>query len=48
LLAAIAEQTDDDIDASWTQTIAVAELDILAMEEQSQQIGIEWPAVAQF
>ncbi len=36
------------VDAGGTQTIAVAELDIFAIEEQSQQIGIERSAIAQF
>ena len=48
LLSAIAAQADDDVDAGGTQTIAVAKLDIFAIEEQSQQIGIERSAVAQF
>jgi len=48
LLSAIAAQADDDIDASGTQTIAVAKLALLAIEEQSQQIGIERSTVAQF
>ena len=48
MLFAVAAQADDHIDASRTQAIAVAELDILTIEEQSQEIGIERPAVAQF
>jgi hypothetical protein len=36
LLFAIAAQTDDHVDASGTQTISVAELDILAIQKQSQ------------
>jgi len=35
LLFAIAAQTDDHVDASWAQTISVAELDILAIQKQS-------------
>ena len=48
LFAAVAAQTHNDVNAGGTKPIPVAKLDVLAIEEQGQQVAIQRAAVAQF
>jgi len=46
LLVAIATQAHDDADTGGTQPIAVAKLNVFAVEKQGQQIAIQGTTIA--
>ena len=48
LLAAIATQAHDDVDTGRAQPIAIAKLNVFAIEKQGQQIAIQGTVIAQF
>src|SRR5215471_8398955 len=44
---AISAETEDQINTGGFEAIAVADFDVLAIEKQGQQVGIQWTSVAQ-
>ena len=45
---ALAGETDGEINASWPETVAISNLDVLSIEKENQEIGIERTAIAKF